>query len=377
MEVLFIGFLSSLCIFLFFFFFLFFFCSLLQFFQPIPIARSIILYIPCPIVRGILSLSGCVALTLFLHSPSGRLGPLLMAELLCILVSCGSLIPLLPRPLPSLSAVHRPPRRYLFPTASSLLTPCVMPFTFPCFIGSFLSCSFLSPYSSAPSFLVFCWCFGSSLRSFPLLRCSDSFSCGVSLRNASFMSHLRVPQPSLPFCVLVFPSLPSPFSAISPFVVLCGVLAISFWLSLLIPFTLLFFWVLRGFSFLLSAVHLCCSLGCPAVCPLVLVDYPPSSPSPLAITYIAFLIWHLVAAYSILLLFSRCLLAAVLSPLPCGYSLSFAPLLSLGAPSLFLLLSRFSFPLSLLSTAFRFCYRCCSCRSTLSRRFPAFSLGLE
>ena len=69
-----------------------------------------------------------------------------------------------------------------------------------------------------------------------------------SIRDASVMSHRRVPWPSLPFCVVVFPSLPSPFGAVPPF---WGALwGVSFWLPLLIPFALLLFWV---YFLLLSA----------------------------------------------------------------------------------------------------------------------------
>ena len=46
-----------------------------------------------PIVRRVLSLLGCVAVILFSPLPTMCLGPLLMAALLCILVSCCPLIP--------------------------------------------------------------------------------------------------------------------------------------------------------------------------------------------------------------------------------------------------------------------------------------------
>ena len=98
-------------------------------------------------------------------------------------------------------------------------------------------------------------------------------------------------------------------------------------------FALLFFWVLRVLLFFfpldfVSVTHLCCSLGCPAVLPLVLSSYPPSSLSQ-AITILAILVWRLVASYSNFLLFIIFLLAAVLPRLPCGcsLSLSLSPLL--------------------------------------------------
>ena len=83
---------------------------------------------------------------------------------------------------------------------------------------------------------------------FPLC-CSDSFSCGSYLRDASFMSHRSL---LYPLYILVFPSISSPFGAISPFEVLCGVFAVYFCLPLLIPFALFLIWVLRG---LLSSFH--------------------------------------------------------------------------------------------------------------------------
>ena len=108
----------------------------------------------------------------------------------------------------------------------------------------------------------------------------------------------------------------------------CSVGCLRFLLaSLADPFRALVFLGPPGFPFFffpldfVSVAHLCCSLGCPAVLPLVLGDYPPSSPSPLVITYIAILVCRLVA-YSVLLLFIIFFLVAVLSRLPCDCSLS-------------------------------------------------------
>ena len=88
-----------------------------------------------------------------------------------------------------------------------------------------------------------------------------------------------------------------------PFGMLCGVLR-SLLASLADPFCLLIILGPLGVPFfffpldLVSVVHLCCSLGCPAVLPMVLCVYPLSSPSPLAFPYMAIIVWRLVAAYS-------------------------------------------------------------------------------
>ena len=152
---------------------------------------------------------------------------------------------LLPRALPSSSAVRLPPRQFHFPITSSFLPPSVRTLAFPCFIGGFLSCFALSTYSSALSFLGFCYRFGASLRSFPLLSCYASFRVASSLRIISLTYYRCVPQPSLLFWFVVFPSLPSPFGTVPPFGVLCGLFAVSSWIPLRITFCLLFFWVLR------------------------------------------------------------------------------------------------------------------------------------
>ena len=116
----------------------------------------------------------------------------------------------------------------------------------------------------------------SYLRSFPLLRCSDSSPCG-GFYSRCFAPVSPPPYRSLlyPFVLLSFLLYLVPSALFLPFGVLCEVFAVSSWLPLLVPFALLLIWVLRGLLFFffpldfVSVAHLCSSLGCPAVLPLV------------------------------------------------------------------------------------------------------------